>query len=50
MDFLKKLDTLKQVVEDHPIDSLQILELLTTISKDLIEIKERLNKLEKTVG
>jgi hypothetical protein len=50
MDFLKRLATIKQVAVDNPPDLLTMLELLTTIAKDVVELKERLEKLEKEVG
>jgi len=50
MDFLKKLEMLKSVVQDNPPDALAILELITKLANDVLEIKERLEKLEKEVG
>ena len=50
MDFLKKLETIKSVAADNPPDILTMLDLLTRLANDVLELKERIDKLEKAVG
>jgi len=50
MDLVTRLKILQDMAADNPPDLLTLLDLITRLANDVLELKERIKKLENEVG